>query len=136
MALAAVRSKTVVLLLLIRSWLLLQLWYSVNDSVNVLCFAVCFYFVSILDLQAFRWGSESWLICFVCLPGVLWLLCGSSSRYHGFVCSLWLWYFLIILTYNFLFKIWSKYKNVVKYGQRNNSVVKYGQRNHPVVKHG
>ena len=37
--------------------------------------------------------------CFVCLPGVSWLLCGSSSRYHGFVCSLWLWYYLIILTY-------------------------------------
>ena len=26
---------------------------------------------------------------------------GSSSRCHGVVCSLWLWYFLIILTYYF-----------------------------------
>ena len=26
------------------------------------------------------------------------MLCGSSSRCHGFVCSLLLWYFLIILT--------------------------------------
>ena len=30
-----------------------------------------------------------------------WLLCGSSSRCNGFVCSLWLWYFLIILTHYF-----------------------------------
>ena len=28
-------------------------------------------------------------------------MCGSSSRCHGFVCSLWLWCFLIILTYYF-----------------------------------
>ena len=42
-----------------------------------------------------------WLLCFVCLPGVSWLSCGSSSRCRGFVCSLWLWYFLIILTYYF-----------------------------------
>ena len=35
------------------------------------------------------------------LPGVLWWLSGSSSRCHGVVCSLWLWYFLIILTYYF-----------------------------------
>ena len=40
---------------------------------------------------------ESWLLCLVCLPGVLWLLCGSSLRCHGFVCSLWLCYFEIIL---------------------------------------
>ena len=44
------------------------------------------------------WGMESWLLCFVCLPGVTRLLCGSSLWCHGFVCSLWLWYFLIILT--------------------------------------
>ena len=35
---------------------------------------------------------------FVCLPGVSWLLCGSSSQCHRVVCSLSLWYFLIILT--------------------------------------
>ena len=68
-------------------WLLLPLW----DSVVVLCF-IMRYFVSILALQSSRWGRESWLLCFVCLPGVSWLLCGSSSRHHGFVCSLWLWY--------------------------------------------
>ena len=43
------------------------------------------------------WGRESWLLCLICLPGVSWLLRGSASRCHGFVCSLWLWSFLIIL---------------------------------------
>ena len=28
------------------------------------------YFVSILVLQSSRWGRESWLLFFVCLPGV------------------------------------------------------------------
>ena len=53
-ALAAVRSKVVALLLLICCWLLLPLW----ESVIVLCFVVR-YFVSILVLQSFRWGRES-----------------------------------------------------------------------------
>ena len=46
-------------------------------------------------------GRESWLLYFVCLPGVLWLLlfCGSSWRCHGLVYNLWFWYFLIILTF-------------------------------------
>ena len=70
--------------MLIYCWLLLQLW----ESVIVLCFAVR-YFMSILVLQP----------CLVCLPGVSWLLYGSSSQCHGFVCSLWLCFFLIILTY-------------------------------------
>ena len=65
-------------------WLLLPLW----DFVIVLCFVVL-YFMSILVMQ----------LCLVCRPGVSWLLSGSSSRCHGFVCSLWLLYFLIILTY-------------------------------------
>ena len=34
-------------------------------------------------------------------PGVSWWLSSSSSRCHGTVCGLWLWYFLIILTYYF-----------------------------------
>ena len=77
------------------------------DSVIVLCFVVR-NFVSILVLHSSRWGRESWLICFVCLPGVSWLLCGSSSPCHGFVCSLWLWYFLIILTYYLLYNCLQK----------------------------
>ena len=59
-ALAAVRSKAVVLLLLIRCWLLLTLC----DSVIVLCFVVR-YFVSILLLQSSQLGREGWLLCFV-----------------------------------------------------------------------
>ena len=54
---------------------------------------------AILALQSSWWGRESCLLCLVCLPGISRLLCGSSSRCHGFVCSLWLLYFLIILTY-------------------------------------
>ena len=73
-----------ILLVLIYCWLLLQLW----DSVIVQCFVVR-YFMSILVLQ----------LCLVRLPGVSWLFCGSSSQWHWFVCSLWLWVFLIILTY-------------------------------------
>ena len=70
------------------------------ESVNVLCFVVR-YFMSILVLQSSWWGRESWLLCLICLPGVSLWLGGSSSRCHRVVCSLWLWYFLIILTYYF-----------------------------------
>ena len=52
-------------------------------------------------LRSSWWGRESSLLCLVCLPGVSWWLCGSSSRSHGFFCGLWLWVFLIILTYCF-----------------------------------
>ena len=90
---AAVLSKAVVQLLLTFCLLLLPLW----ESVIVLCFVVR-YFMSILVLQSSWWGRESWLLCLICLPGVSWWLSGSSSRCHGVVCSLWLWYFLIILT--------------------------------------
>ena len=87
------------LLLLIFCLLLLPLW----ESVIVLCIVVR-YFMSILVLQSSWWGRESWLLCLICLPGVSWWLSGSSSRCHGVVCSLWLWYFLIILTYYFLWQ--------------------------------
>ena len=50
------------------------------------------------SFQSSWWGREYWLLYFVCFSGVSWLLCGSSSRCHSFVCSLWLWYFLIILS--------------------------------------
>ena len=75
-------------------------WFVVDCySHCILCFVVC-YFVSILILQSFRWGRQSWLLCFVCLPNVSWLLCGSTSRCTGLsaVCD-WLLYFLIILTF-------------------------------------
>ena len=54
--------------------------------------------MSLLVLQSSRWGRESWYLSFLCIPGVLRLFCGSSSLCHRFVCSLWLWYFLIIFT--------------------------------------
>ena len=85
-----------VLMLLTFCLLLLPLW----ESVIVLCFVVRFS-MSILVLQSSWWGRESWLLCLICLPGVSWWLSGSSSRCHGVVCSLWLWYFLIILIYYF-----------------------------------
>ena len=47
---------------------------------------------------------ENWLLYYNCLPDVLWLLvfCCSSPQCHGLtVCSVWLWYFLIILSYIF-----------------------------------
>ena len=93
---AGVRSKAVVLLLLTFCLLLLPLW----ESVIVLCFVVR-YLMSILVLQSSWWGRESWLFCFVCLPGVSWWLGGSSLRCHGVVCGLWLWYFQTIITYYF-----------------------------------
>ena len=52
-------------------------------------------------LQSSWWGKrESWLLYLNCLPGVLWLLvlCDPFSRRLGLVCSVWLWYILIILT--------------------------------------
>ena len=74
----------------------------------------------ILVLQSSWWGRESWLLCLICLPGVSWWLSGSSSRCHRVVCSLWLWYFLIILTYYFsinqcLLNNWTQKRlNVIK----------------------
>ena len=72
------------------------------------CFVVhVSYFMSILILQ-FWWGRESWLLRLVCLPGVSWLLFGSSWRYHGFsaVCDCGISWsyslFLIVLTKIFL----------------------------------
>ena len=62
----AVHSKAVVLLLLTFCLLLLPWW----ESVIVLCFVVR-YFMSILVLQSSSLGRESWLLCLICLPGVL-----------------------------------------------------------------
>ena len=44
---------------------------------------------------------EGWLLCFNFLPDVLYLFvfCCSTSWCRVLVCSVWLWYFLIILTY-------------------------------------
>ena len=66
-------------------------------------FCVCFLFwYALLSALSSWWGIESWLLCFSCLLVVLWLIVfyGSSIRCCGFVCSVWYWYFLIILTYS------------------------------------
>ena len=81
-------------------WLFVYCYSHCGSLVIVLCFVVR-YFMSILVLQSSWWGRESWLLCLICLPVVSWWLSGSSSRCHGVVCSLWLWYFLVILTYYF-----------------------------------
>ena len=61
-----------------------------------LCF-VMYYFVSVLVMQSFERGKKRLLLCYNCLTDVLFLYMSC-----GF--SLWLWYFLIILTYVFVSK--------------------------------
>ena len=58
--------------------LLLPLW----ESVIVLWFGVRF-FLSSLVLQSSCWGRESWLLCLVCLPGVLCWFSGSPRGAMG-----------------------------------------------------
>ena len=75
--------------------LLLQLW----ESVIVLCFVVR-YFMASLVFQSSCWERASMLLCLVCLPGVSWWLCGSSSRCHGVsaVCDCGIsWLYLLII---------------------------------------
>ena len=69
---------------------------------SLFCYSVLCDF---LVLQSSWWGRESWLLCFNCLSDVLWLLvfCGFSSRCQGLGCSVWLWYFLMIITCFFVF---------------------------------
>ena len=103
MALAADRAKVVVLLLIFFLLpLLLLLLLLLLLFVCVCLFRPCFvmqYLMSFLVLQSFRCGRESWLLCFYCLA-VVWQLVflGSSTRYHGSLCSVWSWYLLVILT--------------------------------------
>ena len=66
MAYTAVRSKAVVLLLLIHCLLFLPLC----ESVIVLCFVVRD-FMSILVCNHLDGGRESWLLCLVCLADAL-----------------------------------------------------------------
>ena len=80
--------------------------------VGVLCW-LCFgmhYFMSFLVLQPSWRGRGSWLLCSYCLLDVLLLVmsCSSSARCHGLACSLFLWYFLVVLTY---FLPWSSPTN-------------------------
>ena len=63
-------------------------------------FFVVRYFVWTHSGFAFILMGRAELVALVSLSSCFsWLLCYSFSRCHGFVCSLGLWYFLIILTY-------------------------------------
>ena len=98
--------------------LLFPLW----ESVIVLCFVVC-YFMSVLELKSSWCGRESWLLCLICLPGVSWWLSYSSSRCHGVVCSLWSWYFLIILPIFAQFSLFeSKFDRLIPYVNESKSL--------------
>ena len=90
-----------------------------------------YHFMTILN-EDFRFVEESRLLCFYCLSDVLLLLmfCGSSSLCRGLVCSVWLWYFLIILTYfwsilsshvisQWGFQVWWIYQSMSIYNEMN-----------------
>ena len=71
---------------------------------TVLCFVcVMFFFLSfkVFSFLLTKKRDRGGCICFNCLPDILWLLvfCISSLWWPGLVCSVWLWYFLIVLTY-------------------------------------
>ena len=74
----------------------------VSNKHCLLTFFIVHYFMSILVLPIILTVKREpvALLTVVCLPGVLWLLCDSSSSCHGFVCSLWLWFFLITLIFS------------------------------------
>ena len=75
---------------------LLQLW----ESVTVLCFVVS-YIMSLLVLQSSWWGRRELVVLLGLSPWCLVIVVCFSSRCYGFVYSLWLWYFLVILAYYF-----------------------------------
>ena len=72
------------------------LWGSFVSIFVVLCITVSF-----LVLQSPWRGRESCLLCYCCLADVLllYMLCSCSSLCCALVCSMRLWYLLIILTY-------------------------------------
>ena len=82
---------------MMRSRLLEACWllFAVIPIVGVCnCSMFCFtllYFHSCFAIILL--GKRELVACLVCLPGVSWWFSGSSSRCHGFVCGLWLWYF-------------------------------------------
>ena len=76
---------------------MLLLW----GSVFVPCFAVQWFVSSLVCHHLDPEERPGCFTLFDFLVRVLWLLlfCGSSSWCHGLVCSVWMWYFLIIFTY-------------------------------------
>ena len=76
MASATVKSKAAVLLLLIR-------FFVVAPIVGVgVCFHCCCALLCVLSGFAVVLMGKR-----LCLPGILWLLCGSYSNSHGLACN-------------------------------------------------
>ena len=79
-------------------------WCWVPLLVGVLC-KVFFCFAELCVFSSFEIVAlqrrESWLLYFYCFLNVnsLSLFFASSSQYYGLVCSVWSWYFLLILTH-------------------------------------
>ena len=75
---------------------------------------IALYFESETAIKVSRgakfYNLEAWLLYFNCLSDALLLLvfCDTSSQCHGFLCSVELWYFLIILTYFFEERDWMR----------------------------
>ena len=70
--------------------------------------ALCYHVFKTFVLSIFEWPLKK---DFTVL--LLKMFCGSSSLYCGLVCSVWLWYFLIILT-NFFIVFASMVKSSLK----------------------
>ena len=70
---------------------------------------ICGAVLSFLSSFAIIWARESWWLYFNCDLTVVWLsvFCVSSSWRRGLLCGLQLWHFLVILTWLFLFVIWT-----------------------------
>ena len=94
---AAVRSKVVVQLLLIYCLLYLLLFVEILCLSLFCCALLCVHssFATIFK----RKRKLVALLSFITNVLLLKMFCGSSSLCGGLVCSMWLWYFLIILTY-------------------------------------
>ena len=103
-------------LLSVLRWWFCCCWFVVDSLLIIMGFCNCSMFCCALlcvhsSFAIISMGKTE-LVALLCLSsGVSWLLCGSSSRCHGFNCSLWLWYFLIILTsYSSWCQNWRKWK--------------------------
>ena len=85
-------------------WVLTPSWNSLISNIIHYKFDVCSLFCYVLlyvhsSFAIILMEKRELVALLFCLPGISWLLCDSSSQCHWFVCSLWLWYFLIILPF-------------------------------------
>ena len=92
------------LLSVLRRWFcFVDLLFIVTPIVGVCncCMFCCTLLYVHSSIAIILMGKREQVALLNCLPGVSWWLSSSSLRCHGVVCGLWLWYFLIILTYYF-----------------------------------